>query len=134
ALLQSPWAPADLAAAFLDAACSVRPEPVAVANYAIACARLGRWSEVRRCIEMLRNVAHTEVRRLVMALEAAATGERAELAAVLPPFGIDRTGVELFERERALERVYSLTDGASEVPPAAPVAAPRPAPAPAHTS
>ncbi|MEO7433997.1 MAG: glycosyltransferase, partial [Candidatus Binatia bacterium] len=118
ALLQSPWGPPDLAAAFLDAACSVRPEPVAVANYAIACGRLGRWDEVRRCIEALRPVAHTDVRRLVMALDAAATAERTELVSALQPFGIDKTGVELFERERATRRVYSLTAPETSVAPA----------------
>lgn len=136
ALLQSPWGPPELAAAFLDAACSVRPEPVAVANYAIACARLGRFDEVRRSVERLRSVAHTEIRRLVVALEAAADQSRAELAAGLMPFGIDTTGVELFDRERAARRVFALSDptpdatvrqdtrppaSASRVAPAAPV-------------
>ncbi|MCC6850398.1 MAG: glycosyltransferase [Deltaproteobacteria bacterium] len=127
ALLQSPWAPLELAAAFLDAACSVRPEPAAVANYAIACARLGRFAEVRRCLEHLRGVAHTDVRRLVVALDAAAHAERSDLAMALAPFGIDTTGVELFERERAARRVFSLTDPerAATVAPSAP---PRPAP------
>jgi GT2 family glycosyltransferase len=148
ALLQSPWGPPDLAAAFLDAACSVRPEPVALANYAIACGRLGRWDEVRRCLATLKNVAHTDVRRLVVALEAAATAERRELAAVLQPFGIDKAGVELFARERAARRVYSLTDPDAASDPAAPhgahaatlaptraapaAAAPRPASGSAH--
>jgi GT2 family glycosyltransferase len=151
-LLQSPWAPPELAAAFLDAACSVRAEPVAVANYAIACARIGRFAEVRRCLESLRGVAHTDIRRLVLALEAAATQERADLAAALAPFGIDKTGVELFERERALRRVFSISSG-DAIAPSAPttvvtggeaarpdarpaaaptVAAPAPTPAPAH--
>jgi len=133
ALLQSPWGPPDLAAAFLDAACSVRPEPVAVANYAIACGRLGRWDEVRRCIEALRPVAHTDVRRLVMALEAAASAERIELVTALQPFTIDKTGVELFERERALRRVYSLTAPEASVAPAARQPAPA-APAPVRSA
>lgn len=109
ALLQSLWAPANLAAAFLDAACSIRPEPVAVANFAIACARLGRWDDVRRALDQLRNVAHTDVRRLVATLGEAATQERVELALAIAPFGIDTTGVELFDRERALRRVYACT-------------------------
>ena len=113
-LLQSPWAPADLAAAFLDAACSVRPEPVAVANYAIACGRLGRWSEVRRCLESLRNVAHTEIRRLVLALEAAATNERVDLAAALPPVRHRQDRGRALRARARLKRVFSLTDGASD--------------------
>lgn len=140
ALLQSPWGPPELAAAFLDAACSVRPEPVAVANYAIACARLGRFDEVHRSIDQLRSVAHTEIRRLVVALEAVATQGRAELAAGLMPFGIDTTGVELFDRERAARRVFALTDptsgvGAPEAPrAAAAVSSVAPAAAPARPS
>lgn len=110
ALLQSPWGPPELAAAFLDAACSVRQEPAAVANYAIACARLGRFDEVRRAVEQLRSVAHTEIRRLVVGLETAASQGRAELAAGLTPFGIDTTGVELFDLERAGRRVFALSD------------------------
>ncbi len=144
ALLQSPWAPPELAASFLDAACSVRPEPVALANFAIACGRAGRFTEVRRALESLRSVPHADIRRLVLALEAAATDERRELAFALQPFGIDTTGAELFERERALRRVYSCTDpsestssetAAPRVPAAAPVvssvvAAPAPLTAP----
>src|SRR5262249_43713989 len=72
-MLQSPWAAAELAASFLGAACSVREEPVAVANYAIACGRLGRWQELARALDALRGVAHTEIRRLVLALDAAAS-------------------------------------------------------------
>jgi GT2 family glycosyltransferase len=110
ALLQSPWAPPDLAAAFLNAACSVRPEPVAVANFAIACGRLGRWTDVRRSLDALRGIAHTDIRRLVLVLTEAAAAERVDLALGLPPFGIDRTGVELFELERRARRVFALTD------------------------
>ncbi|MCC6764889.1 MAG: glycosyltransferase [Deltaproteobacteria bacterium] len=137
-LLQSPWAPPELAAAFLGAACSVRPEPVAVANYAIACARLGRFAEARHCLEQLRGVAHTDVRRLVVGLEAAASAERTDLALALAPFGIDKTGIELFERERAERRVYAPTDPerAGAVAPSAP-ATPLPAsatPPPAATA
>jgi glycosyltransferase involved in cell wall biosynthesis/predicted Ser/Thr protein kinase len=110
-MLQSPWAPAELSASFLAAACSVREEPAAVANYAIACGRLARWDQLARALDTLRGVAHTEVRRLVLALEAAASHQRADLVAAIQPFGIDKTGVELFERERALRRVWSLTAG-----------------------
>lgn len=122
-LLRSPWAPPDLAAAFLDAACSVRPEPVAVANYAIACARLGRFAEVRRCLDRLRDVAHPDIRRTALALEAAAAAERSDAAMALQPFGIDTTGVELFARERAARRVWSLTEPGLRSTPAAPAAA-----------
>ena len=122
-MLQSPWAPAELAASFLAAACSVRAEPVAVANYAIVCGRLARWDELGRALETLRGVAHTDVRRLVLALEAAASHQRADLIAAIQPFGIDKTGVELFERERALRRVWSLTDAEAPAPSAAVAAA-----------
>ena len=64
---------------------------------------------MRRCLESLRGVAHTEVRRLVVALGDVAASERVDRAYALAPFGIDTTGVELFELERRARQVYSLT-------------------------
>ena len=58
-----------------------------------------------------------------MALEAAASTERVDLAMTIAPFGIDKTGVELFDRERAARRVWSLTDGDGGVAPASTVGA-----------
>src|SRR5262249_40663719 len=86
-------------------------------------------------LESLRGVAHTDVRRFVVALGEAAAGERVDLALALQPFGIDTTGVELFELERRARRVFALTTAEDGAPVAAPVAPPAPpapvAPAPA---
>lgn len=117
-LLQSPWPPVDLAVSFLDAACSIRREPVALAHFALACARAGRWADARRALEPLRGTPHPDLRRLVLALDAALAGERADAAAGIAPFAIDRAGVELFERERALRRVFSFSDPTASTPPA----------------
>ncbi|MBI3769877.1 MAG: glycosyltransferase [Deltaproteobacteria bacterium] len=117
-LLRSPWAPVDLAVSFLDAACSIRPEPIALAHFAIACGRAGRWEDVRRCLEALRSTPHPDLRRLVLALEAAATRGRTDAAAAIVPCTINWHGVELFERERALRRVFSFSDATASTPPA----------------
>ncbi len=109
-LLQSPWAPADLAVSFLDAACSIQHEAIALANFAIACGRSGRWDDMRRCLEPLRATPRADLRRLVLALETAARHGRADAVATINPSTIDRTGVELFERERERRRVFSLTE------------------------
>ena len=139
ALLQSPWAPADLAVSFLDAACSIQREAIALANFAIACGRTGRWDEMRRSLEPLRSTAQADLRRLVLALETAAKHGRADAVATISPSTFNHAGIELFERERDARRVYSLTEqeganAAVSAPPAprrdtAP--APRPATAPA---
>jgi GT2 family glycosyltransferase len=114
-LLQSPWAPVDLAVSFLDAACSIRRESVALAHFAIACGRLGRWQEMQRCLEPLRSTPHADLRRLILALETAAKHGRADAVQTIVPSTINRAGVELFERER--RRVFSFTDGSVSTPP-----------------
>lgn len=115
-LLQSPWAPVDLAVSFLDAACSIRREPIALAHFAIACGRVGRWQEMQRCLEPLRSTPHAYLRRLILALETAAKHGRADAVLTILPSTINQAGVELFERER--RRVFSFTDGSVSTPPA----------------
>jgi GT2 family glycosyltransferase len=122
ALLQSPWAPADLAVSFLDAACSIQREAIALANFAIACGRVGRWDEMRQSLEPLRSTAQADLRRLVLALETAAKHGRADAVATISPSTFNHAGIELFEREHEARRVYSLTE--QEGTKAAPVAAP----------
>lgn len=126
-LLQSPWAPVELALAFLEAACSIRRDPVVLANHAIACARAGRWVDVRRDVAELRgslsSVGPTDepVLRIADALEAAAARDASDAAMRIAPLVVDRTGIELFAREQARRRVYAITD-----PPAKPPASTRP--------
>lgn len=112
-LLQSPWPPLELAIAFLDAACSVRHEPLALANLAIACARAGRWDEAGRCLPELRAATGDAFRRLLPALEAAVVQGRADAAAAIAPLAVERGGIELFTREAALRRVFAFTDAAA---------------------
>ena len=116
ALLQSPWAPADLAVSFLDAACSIQREAIAVANFAIACGRAGRWDAMRECLTPLRATAQADLRRLVLALETAAKHGRADAVATISPSTINRAGIELFDREREARRVFSLTEQGGAAP------------------
>ncbi|HEY2387433.1 MAG TPA: glycosyltransferase [Candidatus Binatia bacterium] len=139
ALLQSPWAPADLAVSFLDAACSIQREAIALANFAIACGRAGRWDEMRQALEPLRSTAQADLRRLVLALETAAKHGRADAVATISPSTFNHAGIELFERERAARRVFSLTEqGGAPPKPLTPAKAPMPrrdaAPAPRATA
>ena len=68
---------------------------------------------MRGALEPLRRTADANLQRLVLALEAAATHQRADTAAAIAPATVDRTGIELFERERGARRVFSCTDPAA---------------------
>lgn len=119
-LLQSPFAPVELAIPFLEQACSMRPDPVAQAHLALASGRAGRWPEVQRLLPGLRAASHPALRQFAETMQALAQQQQRDGFLRLPAFALDRTGVELFEREAARARVvsFSLPGGepSSEVP------------------
>jgi GT2 family glycosyltransferase len=122
-LLESPWAPVELAVPFLEAACELRAEPLAQLHLALANGRAGRWDEVRRLLPRLRTESPAALREAVEAMTVAVAGERSEAFLRLPVVSLRRDGIELFEREARAARVWSVTAAAARE---APVTAPAP--------
>ncbi len=108
-LLESPWAPVELAVPFLEAACQLRAEPLAQLHLALANGRAGRWSEMRQLLPDLRTASQAAFREAAEAMTAAAERERSEMLLRLPVFPLRRDGIELFEREARAARVWSVT-------------------------
>lgn len=130
-LLRSPWAPPELALPFLEQACAMRSDVVAVAHLALAHGRAGRFTDVERALPALQGAAHPEVRRLAEQMAAATQQRQRDAFFRLPAFVLGRDGVELFEREASMLRVHAFTDqSAGEAAPVQAVTVPAPAPAP----
>ncbi len=112
ALLQSSFAPAELAAQMLEGALSLSPDSLeAAGNLAVAYARSARWEKAIPLLgQMIKRAENPKALNLCRAVAEAHRMNNPDTLTSKLLFKTDKKSVELFQLEESRKRVFSFSD------------------------
>lgn len=95
---------------FLEKAVELKPGFIpAYINLGVAYGYSKQWEKAQRCVEKLKDVTESNLVPIIKQLTEACQYRSPQALNNVPLFRLNKQSTELFQRERALRRVYSFT-------------------------